>query len=218
MKGIYKMPDNIQWLFFDMGYTLINEDEAHRNRINECILYQLNHYGKLFTYEQIYKEMCLASSEYHQPFYGAMNSLGIKDKTPYPKEFEKPYPQAEHILKELSKKYSIGIIANQSAGGEKRLAAYGWDKYIALFILSAESGLEKPNLNIFKLALSKSCCSAQNSVMIGDRLDNDIYPAKKIGIHTIHIKQGFGRYQTPKSKDYEADITVNDLNELLKYL
>jgi FMN phosphatase YigB (HAD superfamily) len=27
--------------------------------------------------------------------------------------------------------------------------------------------------------------------MIGDRIDNDIIPAKKLGFHTIWIKQGF---------------------------
>lgn len=26
--------------FFDLGYTLINEDEAHIKRINDCIEYQ----------------------------------------------------------------------------------------------------------------------------------------------------------------------------------
>ena len=32
--------NNIKWLFFDFGYTLINEDEAHIKRINDCIEYQ----------------------------------------------------------------------------------------------------------------------------------------------------------------------------------
>lgn len=50
--------------------------------------------------------------------------------------------------------------------------------------------------------------------MIGDRLDNDIYPAKKIGMNTIWIKQGFGAYQIPKSKEYEPDIAINHLTKL----
>jgi hypothetical protein len=32
--------DNIKWLFFDLGYTLINEDDAHIKRINDRIEYQ----------------------------------------------------------------------------------------------------------------------------------------------------------------------------------
>ena len=53
--------------------------------------------------------------------------------------------------------------------------------------------------------------------MIGDRLDNDIFPAKKLGMRTVHIKQGFGVYQTPRSEGYKADITVDNLTDLLKY-
>lgn len=210
--------ENIEWLFFDLGYTLINEENAHRKRINDCITYQRENYGKLFTYEQVYNEICRASSEYRQQFYGAMEALGIKEKTPYPKELEFPYADAEKVLKELNNKYSIGIIANQSAGAVERLNNFGLSNYIDLCISSAETGITKPDLKIFKLALKRACCSAGNSVMIGDRLDNDIFPAKQLGMKTIHIKQGFGTYQTPVSEEYKADITVNNLSELLKYL
>ena len=210
--------ENIEWLFFDLGYTLINEDNAHRKRINDCITYQQENYGKLFTYEQVYNEICRASSEYRQQFYGAMESLGIKEKTPYPKELEFPFNDAEKVLKELNNKYSIGIIANQSPGAQGRLKNFGLNDYIDLCISSAELGIAKPDLKIFKLALKKACCSAENSVMIGDRLDNDIFPAKQLGMKTIHIKQGFGAYQAPVSEEYKADITVNNLTELLKYL
>lgn len=58
--------NNAKWLFFDVGYTLIDESAAHEKRINDCIKYQRRHYGKTFTYEQIYEEMCRASAEYRQ--------------------------------------------------------------------------------------------------------------------------------------------------------
>lgn len=35
-------------------------------------------------------------------------------------------------------------------------------------------------------------CKPENAVMIGDRIDNDIVPAKQLGMKTIWIKQGFG--------------------------
>lgn len=36
-----------------------------------------------------------------------------------------------------------------------------------------------------------SKCSPKNSVMIGDRIDNDIEPANKLGMKTIWVKQDF---------------------------
>lgn len=209
--------ENAKWLFFDLGYTLIDEHAAHEKRINDCIEYQRKRYGRIFTHEQIYKEMCRASADYRQQFYGAMEALGIEEKTPYPKALEKPFEDAEAVLKTLSAKYSVGIIANQSTGAEERLKKYGLSQYISLCISSAEAGYAKPDSRIFALALNKAKCRAQNAVMIGDRLDNDIFPAKKLGMRTVHIKQGFGTYQTPRSKEYKADITVNNLTDLLKY-
>lgn len=91
--------NNIKWLFFDLGYTLINEDEAHRKRINDCIKYQKAHNNRLFTYDEIFNEICRASAEYRQQFYGAMETLKIEEKTEYPKENEKPYQDAKKRFK-----------------------------------------------------------------------------------------------------------------------
>lgn len=67
-------------------------------------------------------------------------------------------------------------------------------------------------------ALHDTGCNAESAVMIGDRLDNDIFPAKKAGMKTIWIKQGLGAVQQPLSEEYEADYTVNDLDEILNLL
>lgn len=57
----------------------------------------------------------------------------------------------------------------------------------------AEEGISKPDLRIFQLALEKAQCNSEEVIMIGDRIDNDIIPAKKIGMYTIWVKQGMGR-------------------------
>lgn len=64
------------------------------------------------------------------------------------------------------------------------------------------------------LALKRAECSPQNAIMVGDRLDNDIAPANILGMKTIWIKQGFGRYFTPQTEMEKADYTVDNLNEL----
>ena len=45
--------------------------------------------------------------------------------------------------------YSIGVIANQAPGTEKRLENWGFMKYIKLVIASAEEGVAKPDSEIF---------------------------------------------------------------------
>ena len=69
-------------------------------------------------------------------------------------------------------------------------------------------------IKIFDIALSRAGCSPENAVMIGDRLDNDIAPAKRLGMKTVRVKQGYAKYWTVKSQDEQADFEVDDLSEI----
>ena len=87
--------------------------------------------------------------------------------------------------------------------------------FISLCLSSEEEGVEKPNRAIFELALSRAGCTASHAVMIGDRLDNDIRPAKLLGWRTIRVTQGFARFQSPRDGWDEADQTVVNVNVLV---
>jgi len=43
---------------------------------------------------------------------------------------------------------------------------------------------------------------------------NDIIPAKSLGMHTIWVKQGFGRYWNITKEIERADCSVDNLSEL----
>lgn len=210
--------ENVKWIFFDMGSTLLNEEKSFAVRIERCIQAE-KELGREVAFDQIYCEMCKATKELRTQFYGALDILGIRSKIPYPAEFDVPYEEAVTVLSELHKKYKIGIIANQPGGAQDRLKKFGLSEYIDLCLGSDDVGVEKPDPMIFRMALEKSSCSAENAVMIGDRLDNDIFPAKQLGFQTVWIKQGLaGKYQFPKSEEYEPDIVVDSLTELLRVL
>jgi FMN phosphatase YigB (HAD superfamily) len=78
--------------------------------------------------------------------------------------------------------------------------------------------VSKPDSRIFQMALNQAGCLPQTACMIGDRLDNDIFPTKKLGMKTIWVKQGFGGAQTPPSAEYAADFSIESLQELLTLL
>ena len=132
------------------------------------------------------------------------------------KEDEELYADTVYVLERLSKKYKIGVIANQSLGTAERLEQKGILKYIDLVIASAEEGVSKPDRRIFDIALSRAHCKPKNAVMIGDRVDNDIVPGKRIGMKTIWIKQGFGKYWSIRNQEEQADYEVNNLTKLLE--
>ena len=88
-------------------------------------------------------------------------------------------------------------------------------QYIDIIIASAEEGVAKPDIRIFEIALKRAGCKPEQSVMVGDRIDNDIVPAKKVGMRTIQIKQGMGKYQKVQNEHESPDFSVDNLSELL---
>ncbi len=216
----------ISWLFFDLGNTLIDESKPEEIRI-KSIQTACKDVGLELTTEYIRQQIETASANYAQNIIKEAVKNIIKndaelnyvlEKTTYLKELEEPFYDAAESLERFHKLYSIGIIANQSLGTEDRLKKYGLWNFIDLCLPSAEIGMKKPDPKFFLLALEKAGSKPENAVMIGDRLDNDIYPAKKLGLKTIHVLRGFGKFQTPKSEEYKADYTIRELKELLNIL
>jgi HAD superfamily hydrolase (TIGR01549 family) len=138
----------------------------------------------------------------------------ILDQVNYKKELEEPYPESESVLCALAGRYQFGVIANQFTGTEQRLSSYGLLQYFSVCLSSAEVGLEKPDPAIFDLALRKADCLPNEAVMIGDRLDNDIAPANKLGWQTIRVLQGFARTQQPRNHVEKAHHVVKSIGDL----
>lgn len=70
-------------------------------------------------------------------------------------ELEKLYSDVDDILYKLSKKYKLGIIANQQIGTQERINNWGIGKYFDIVIASAEAGFSKPDLRILIWLLNK---------------------------------------------------------------
>ena len=105
------------------------------------------------------------------------------------------YSDAHSTLSALvAKGYKLGIIANQKPGTAERLESWGLRPYFDVIAASAELGHSKPGKEIFIKALELAGCAAGESVMVGDRLDNDMIPAKAIGMKTVWIKNGLAQY------------------------
>ena len=185
---------NIKWLFFDIGSTLVDESIAYRKRIETTVA------DTDISYDEFYRKMVEVSKQNQDAYNSAVAVYGL-NKVPWNSDDEIVYPEAEECLRELSKRYKIGIIANQNPGSRERLEKMGLLKYIDLVVASAEEGVAKPDL-------------PEEAVMVGDRIDNDIIPAKKLGMKTVWIKQGFGKYYKPNSAEDKPDWTINTLNEV----
>jgi len=205
---------DIRWIFFDVGYTLINEDEVWERRFREQA--QMEEARSLnLTPEIIRHEVEVSTIERKPQYRTFLNKYGFSFSAPYRHELEKPYPDALTVIRKLSQHYRLGIIANQSDGLAKRLEAWGFLPYLTTVISSWDYQITKPDLRLFEAALTESRCCTQEAVMVGDRLDNDILPANSLGMRTVRVLQGFGSLQKPLTPMETPDHEIRSLSELL---
>lgn len=204
-------------LFFDVGYTLVNEDAVWKKRCREQA--EGDEAKKLgLTADDIYHEIEIASVSRKPQYRTVVEKYCFKEVAPYRTELEMLYEEAPNVIKALAQKYELGIIANQLDGLKERLEAFSLLQYFKYIVSSWDVQVMKPDVRIFEYALRLSKCDKDpaRAWMIGDRLDNDVLPAKKLGMKTVWIKQGFGALQKPESPSEEPDYTITRLSELLK--
>jgi len=201
-----------KWLFFDLGGTIYDETLSDMQRVENLI-------GKnslCITPEVFYRQMQRGAAMYEKsPFTAARRAFGIAADEPYSGEREILYSDAVEVIRKLSERYRLGILANQPTNTRERLIADGLYEMFDICLLSDCEHLHKPDLRFFEYALGRAGCSAEEAVMIGDRLDNDVFPAKKIGMKTVRIAQGLFSVQKPLNDDYTADYEIASLAELL---
>lgn len=198
----------VKWIFFDVGSTLVDETEAYNHRIRDMIA------GTDISFKE-FDDKRIALSK--QGFDGNSEAIKFFDlkKTPWHKEDEVPFVDAEETLKYLKEcGYKLGIIANQSLGTAERLEKWGLIKYLDMIAASAELGVAKPDKAIFQRSFEIAKCEAAETVMVGDRLDNDIIPAKFLGMKTVWIRRGLAIHQSLKYGDCVADYFIDSLSDL----
>lgn len=218
--------DNVRWLFFDLGYTLINEDGAAMGRLRQ-VSDALAQRGVEASPDELRASLEAASARFDpNPFRSLLLAFTddegviahVRSSGRYPKELESPYPQTGPLLERLAERYRLGVIANQPAGTDERLEGYGLLDYFDVCVSSGDVGIEKPDPAIFHLALEQAGCVPSESVMLGDRLDNDVRPAKALGFRTVRVLQGPHRFQRPREEAETPDVTVAGIDELAALL
>lgn len=202
---------DIKYLFFDIGSTFVDETECVKKRCE--VIIESNNIDRQEFYDRV--EECAKTDSY------AVRAAALYYGAEIPRwygELEKLYPDTKMILEILSKKYKLGVIANQVAGTKDRLDNWNIGKYFDVVVASAEAGCAKPDLKIFNLALKQAGCKPNEAVMIGDRLDNDVVPAKQLGMKTVWVRQGFAKYQGVKNIEEQPDYIIDTIGDILDIL
>ncbi len=98
------------------------------------------------------------------------------------------------VLERLSSAgVTLGVISNFEGWLEGLLASLGVAEYLGVRVISGVVGIEKPDPEIFRLALDRAGVAAAESVYVGDNPEFDVAPAVAVGMHPVLIDRR-GRY------------------------
>ncbi len=195
-------------LFFDIGSTLVDESTAYDHHARMMLE------GSGVTFAEF--------DEKRREFYRkgmdgnaeAAAFFGLPDR-PWPSGDEVVFSDAFETLEYLKGRgYTLGIIANQPEGTERRLSERGLLHFFSVIEASYECGFRKPDERIFRKAAADALCRMEDAWMIGDRLDNDILPSRRLGMKTVWMRSGMWKLTPLSYSDGIADLCINKLSEL----
>jgi putative hydrolase of the HAD superfamily len=206
----------------------------------------LNTKGTSITYEK-YKEIWLLNIQKYRRDYeelnevsfygwykGILDDIGLKNpreswidqlNEAWMKGFAETtteIPPAKEVLSKIKPFYRLGIISNSlGRNTELDLIRTSLIEFFDALIISSEMGKRKPHPDIFLAGLKALGLRPEESIMIGDNLEEDIIGAKKVGMKTIYLTQkdiSIPLVQSGKAHQFSDELSANHKeNELLEF-
>ena len=217
-------------VFFDIGDVLFNEDAQHRYLFHSMLL-AMRRNGVEVTWDDYFE----AIRQHARVRPGKAYEDAVRDFVPEAAkateiiaqaqaeyhEMRKPRPYGmlrddmQAVLEDLRRDFRLGIIANQHPPIMDALRDYGLLPYFDVIAIDEIVGVSKPDPKIFQWAFAQAGCTAAEAIMVGDRPDVDIAPAKTLGMGAIRFKQGqLYVYYDPLRDVERADTVVYDIMRL----
>ncbi len=109
----------------------------------------------------------------------------------------------------------LGLAANQPVAVLPELDRVGIGQYFDHREVSGHHGFRKPDVRLFLRACDDLGVEPAECIMVGDRVDNDIYPATVLGMASVLFRTGRHQNQQPRSFEELPDAECHDCSGLL---
>lgn len=217
----------IKAIIFDLDNTLFNAEPITEMAIKQAINSMIDNGLKCSLGEGIERmKKIIKENPFADKFKELAKSFGQdneylinKGKEIYynKTEFNKLdlYPGSIKTLKELKKRYKLILV---TSGGElqqnRKIDALNIRKYFDYISID-----EKPDKEIQFLEILKNFrFIPKDFLVVGDRIDNEIKIANKLGMNSVLIKKGKYSSIRFRNKFDEPDYIINNISEILYIL
>ena len=224
---------HLKAILLDVGQPLVN-DSALDEYWNPWLAgYLSDHFSRNITLHEILAKQdeairCYAPSifsyviwQFVKPDRKLFSEIRNKFDTLDYSKFLEIRPEAVEICRQLSDRYILATAANQPAVTSTILDEAGLLMYFTFKEMSGSMEYAKPDLRFFMHILDRIGVEHADAVMVGDRQDNDIVPAKMLGMSALRWKTGLFKNQVVRLPNEEPDgelITLYELPELIEKL
>ena len=199
---------------FDVGETLVDESRHWLRVAAELGV-------PAFTFLGVFGEVIAAGLDHREVFvrFGTTAAAfhAEADARNDPADGLLPadlYPDALPTLQGLvSAGHVVALAGNQPLRAERVLSEFGLP--VSFIASSAGWGVAKPSPEFFAKVIASAAVPSTEIAYIGDRLDNDVLPAKAAGLTAILIRRGpWGHLHARRPDASMADRVIDSLTEL----
>ena len=219
-----------QWIFFDVGDVLFDEDAQHRYLYHSLLLAMRrngmdvvwdDYFDQVRQHARVHPGKAFEDAVRHFVPDTALSERIIEQGQAEYHAMRKPRPYGMllddmlPVVQDLRKDFRLGIIANQHPPIMDALRDYGLTPYFDVIAIDEIVGVSKPDPAIFRWALAQAGCEPAAAIMIGDRPDVDVAPARALGMGTVRFRRGqLYVYYEALSEAERADVVVYDIARL----
>lgn len=182
----------IRALFWDVGGVLLSNAWDHEERDLAVERFLLNK----TEFESRHKELAPAFEEgkltlddyVERVVFCQERTFSREDFKQFMFSLSRPKPQALELAQELSSKYAMATVNNESRElNQYRIQQFKLAESFHLFVSSCFVGIRKPDERIYRLALDLTQNAAEECCFIDDRAEN-LAGAEKVGLKTVLAK------------------------------
>lgn len=202
-----ELPAGIRGVVFDVGETLVDESRSwivQAERVGVTPFTLMGLLGAL-----------IERGEDHRRLWAL---LGVDPPGAPAIDRADLYPDAVDCLRAVAARgLRVGIAGNQPDGVDAQLRSAGVE---ADFIASSTAwGVAKPSSAFFARTAAAAGLDAGEILYVGDRLDNDVLPARAAGMRTAFLRRGpWGHIHATRPELALADIRLDSLADLTRAL
>lgn len=206
----------IKAVVFDVGETLVDETREYGTWADWLGVPRHTFsavFGAVIAQGMDYRE----AFQFFQPGFRLDSARMLRADSGQPETFGETdlYPDVRAAMEALrAMGVWVGIAGNQTSRAGDILRKL--DLPTDMVATSDDWNASKPDPNFFRALLNAAPCEADNILYVGDRLDNDLKPAKAAGMRTAFILRGPWAYIWQHHPDMPAaaDWRITTLAEL----